>query len=114
VEQRAEQTTRAQRPQRSKPVAPAHRVNIQLVAVASRGNCWLEVHRGSEAGPLLYEGTLLQGRSTAAFTGRRLWINVGAPSNVVIKVNGKRRPVPGTSVPREIVVSREGISPART
>jgi cytoskeleton protein RodZ len=114
VEQRAEQTTRAQRPQRSKPVAPARRVNIQLVAVASRGNCWLEVHRGSEAGPLLYEGTLLQGRSTAAFTGKRLWINVGAPSNVVIKVNGKRRPVPGTSVPREIVVSREGISLART
>jgi cytoskeleton protein RodZ len=113
AEQSEKQTTRTQRRQRAQPVSAA-RGKIQLIAVAARGNCWLEIHRGSEAGPLLYEGTLLQGRSTAAFTGRRLWVNVGAPSNVVIKVNGERRRVPGTSVPREVVVSRKGISLARS
>ena len=113
AEQQTKQATRTQRPKRPQP-ASAPRAKVELVAVAARGNCWLEIHRGSEAGPLLYEGTLLHGRSTAAFTGKRLWVNVGAPSNVVIKVNGERRGVPGTSVPREIVVSRKGISLART
>jgi cytoskeleton protein RodZ len=113
AEQSTKQTTKAQRQQRSaRPAAPARR--IRLVAVAARGNCWLEIHRGSEAGPLLYEGTLLQGRSTSPFTGKQLWVNVGAPSNVVINVNGERRRLPGTDVPREIVVSRKGISLAST
>jgi cytoskeleton protein RodZ len=105
--------SRAQRQrQRTKPSAASRR--ISLVAVASRGNCWLEIHRGSEAGPLLWEGTLLRGSSTAPFRGERLWINVGAPSNVVIKRNGKRVQLPGSGVPRQIVVSRKGVFLART
>lgn len=108
AEQSAKQTTRAQRQRRRTGTAEASR-SISLVAVAARGNCWLEVHRGSEAGPLLYEGTLLQGRSTAPFRGQRLWVNVGAPSNVVLRRNGKRVPLPGSGVPRQIVVSRKGV-----
>jgi cytoskeleton protein RodZ len=115
AEQSAKQTTRAHRQrqrQRRKTAAVSRR--ISLVASAARGNCWLEIHRGSEAGPLLYEGTLLQGRSTAPFRGERLWVNVGAPSNVVIKRNGKRVGLPGSGVPRQIVVSRKGVFLAST
>jgi cytoskeleton protein RodZ len=113
AEQSTKETTRAQRQrQRARPAAVSRR--ISLVAVAANGNCWLEIHRGSEAGPLLYEGTLLQGRSTAPFRGERLWVNVGAPSNVVIRRNGKRVALPGTGVPRQIVVSRKGVFLAST
>jgi cytoskeleton protein RodZ len=107
-------TQTAQRQRSAKRASVARR--IQLVAVAARGNCWLEIHPASQAGdPLgdpLYEGTLEQGRRTAPFTGRRLWLNIGAPSNVVIRVNGRRVKLPGSATPRAVVVSRRGVVPA--
>ena len=115
AEQSAKQTTRAQRPrqrQRTKTAAVSRR--ISLVAVASRGDCWLEIHRGSAAGELLYDGTLEFGKRSAEYTGRRLWVNVGAPSNVVIRVNGKRRQLPGSGAPRAVIVTRRGVTLART
>jgi cytoskeleton protein RodZ len=113
AEQSTKQTTQAQRQRQPAKTAAASR-RVSFVAVAAHGNCWLEIHRGSEAGPLLYEGTLLHGRSTAKFRGERLWVNVGAPSNVVIRRNGKRVALPGSSVPRHIVVSRKGVFLAST
>jgi cytoskeleton protein RodZ len=117
AEQGTEQSTRARAQkakasQRSRPAARPRRISI--VASAVGGRCWLEVHRSSEAGDLLFEGTLEPGRSTAPFRGPRLWISVGAPSNVVIRLNGKRVRLPGSSVPRDLVVTRNGISLARS
>jgi cytoskeleton protein RodZ len=114
AEDGARQATRAQKPQRrSKAAAPAAR-RVRLIASAVGGRCWLEVHRGSEAGELVFEGTIEPGTSKGPFTGKRLWLNVGAPSNLVVKVNGKRRSLPGTGIPREIVVDRKGVFAART
>jgi cytoskeleton protein RodZ len=61
-----------------------------VVLVAARGPCWLEVR---SAGRQLYEKELAQGER-ALFTGRRLWIRLGAPWNVDATVNGKPRPLP--------------------
>ena len=111
----AEESTRQTSTQRAKARQAARTRRVSLVAVASRGDCWLEIHRGNAAGDLLYDGTLESGRRTAAFTGRRLWVNVGAPSNVVLLVNGKRvRTIPGSGAPRALVVNRRGVSLART
>jgi cytoskeleton protein RodZ len=106
--QKAPKTTR-----RTRSTAPTRRVRLVISAVS--GRCWLEAHRGSEAGDLLFRGTIEQGKSVGPLTGKRLWLNIGAPSNVVIAKNGKRvRGLPGTSVPREIVISRKGVFLART
>jgi cytoskeleton protein RodZ len=114
AEENAKQGKKTRKSQRrSQPIAPPGR-RVRLVASAVGGRCWLEVHRGSEAGELVFEGTIEQGTSKGPFTGKRLWLNVGAPSNLVVKLNGKRRALPGTGVPREVVVSRKGISLART
>jgi cytoskeleton protein RodZ len=115
AQQSPKETTKAQRTQQRRSKRVAANRPIRLVASAVGGRCWLEIHRGSETGELLYQGTLEQGRSTAPFTGRRLWIAVGAPANVVIKLNGRRVSVPrGSTVPREIVVDRNGAALART
>jgi cytoskeleton protein RodZ len=114
AEEPTKKATKARKKQRrSQPIAPSGR-RVRLVASAVGGRCWLEVHRGSEAGELLFEGTIEQGTAKGPFRGKQLWLNVGAPSNLVIRVNGERRRLPGTGVPREIVVSRNGISLART
>jgi cytoskeleton protein RodZ len=113
AEESTKQATKTRKSRRrTKAAAPAGRV--RLVASAVGGRCWLEVHRGSEAGELVFEGTIEQGTAKGPFTGKRLWLNVGAPSNLVVRLNGKRRSLPGTGVPREVVVSRKGISLART
>ncbi len=60
----------------------------RLVLVAARGDCWLLVREGSEAGTILYEATLRQGASLR-FARRRLWIRLGAPSNIDARLNGR-------------------------
>jgi cytoskeleton protein RodZ len=111
-----ESTKQPARPQRptKQTQAAAPRRQVRLVASAVGGRCWLEVHRGSEAGDLLFEGTLDPGRSTAPFKGKRLWISIGAPSNVVIRLNGRRANLPGTSIPRAVLVTPKGITLAST
>jgi cytoskeleton protein RodZ len=111
VEESARQGTKQSTQQRSakRRTRPATQTRqVKLVAVAARGDCWLEVHRGSEAGELLYSGTLEFGQRSAQFRGGRLWINMGAPANLVLRVNGKRRLVPGSSEPHAVLVNRKG------
>jgi cytoskeleton protein RodZ len=111
AEETTKQATKTRKSRRrAKAAAPAGRVRLVVSAVG--GRCWLEVHRGSEAGELLFEGTIEQGTSTGPFTGKRLWIHVGAPSSVVIKVNGKRKTLPGEGGPTIAVVTRKGVIPA--
>jgi Helix-turn-helix domain/RodZ C-terminal domain len=75
-----------------------------LQLVAARGDCWLEIHAGSQRGPLLYEGILARGGSLA-FVRRFLWIRIGAPSSLVVHLNGKQLPLPQTSAPLNVQFS---------
>ena len=52
------------------------------------------VNRAGATGKILFEGTLERG-DTQAFNGKRFWLNVGAPENLVITVAGKRVHVAG-------------------
>jgi hypothetical protein len=70
------------------PVRTTPPQRAQIVFAASRGPCWLSVHRGSEAGPVLYQGMLEPGQH-ASFAGARLWIRIGAPWNLDATLNGK-------------------------
>ena len=73
-------------PVRRKPVLAGAR----LVVVATRGGCWLRVRKGSPNGPIVDELTLAVGQR-AAYRHRRLFLTLGAPGNVDIRVNGKRQ-----------------------
>jgi len=74
---------------------------------ATRGPCWLSVRLGSETGRLVYEGTLEQGR-TARFSGRRLWIRIGAPWNLAATLKGRAVTLPPAL--GNIVVTPGGLS----
>jgi hypothetical protein len=75
------------------PPVPAKPRIARVVLVAARGPCWLEVRSN---GRRLYARTLEQGRR-AVFTGRRIWIRIGAPWNLVATVNGKRAKLPSVT-----------------
>jgi hypothetical protein len=66
------------------PSAPA----VRLVVNASRGDSWIVVRNGSATGELLFQETLVRGRSLRA-TGRVLWLRVGAGGNLDVRVNGR-------------------------
>jgi cytoskeleton protein RodZ len=61
----------------------------KLALTAARGDCWVAVRAGAPNGELLFAGTIFEGE-TERFTGRRLWLEVGAGQNLNVSVNGKR------------------------
>jgi cytoskeleton protein RodZ len=94
----------------TKPRAQAASKLAHLVVTARGGNSLLEVHAGSASGKLLFQGTLLRGKSVS-FDAKRLWVDVAAPANVVARLNGRVRRIPGTA-PRVVIVTRQGIETA--
>jgi cytoskeleton protein RodZ len=80
-------------PSPAPPAATPKPRSARIALVATRGPCWLSVRLGSEAGRLLYERTLEQGRAVR-FSGARLWIRIGAPWNLIATLNGKRVQLP--------------------
>ena len=83
----------------------------QLVLTANRGDTLLEVHAGSEGGRLLFQGTLLRGKSVPV-EAKRLWVTLGTPRNVVAELNGKRVRLGGGTAERVVVVTPDGVTPA--
>lgn len=61
----------------------------RFVLTAARGDCWVQVRAGSASGRLLFEGTLEQGQAKR-FTRKKLWLEVGAASNLNVRLNGRR------------------------
>jgi hypothetical protein len=84
-----------QRP--SKPLEKAKTSGTMLILAAARGDCWVEVRAGSATGPSLYSGTLTSG-STLRFNRPKLWLRLGAASNVDVMVNGRPSTVPSGTV----------------
>ena len=63
----------------------------------TRGDCWLSARAGSETGRVLDERVLLQGESVSV-RANRVWLSLGAASNVDVLVDQEPRPVPAGTV----------------
>jgi hypothetical protein len=82
-------------------------------AVRARdGASWMMVRAGSENGRLLYSGTLERGQRWAperSFRGKRLWVTLTRPDNVVVRLRGAAQELPSGS---SFVVTARQIAPA--
>jgi cytoskeleton protein RodZ len=92
------------------PVVPAAAKTVRLLVKASRGSCWLQVHKTSATGPILFQGTLDHGQQQL-FTARKLWITLDRPENLVTVLNGRTRRLPVGGV-KTLIVTPRGIRPA--
>ena len=99
---------RARPAKRRRPAPAPRRANLVVTAVSE--DSWLLVRAGSDAGRELFRGTLEQGQSQD-FHARRLWVNVGRPSSIRWRLNGKVRRVPGTDS-QVLLVTPRRIAPA--
>jgi hypothetical protein len=87
------------------PVVPAAAKTVRLLVKASSGSCWLQVHKTSATGPILFQGTLDQGQQQL-FAARKLWITLDRPENLVTILNGHTRHLPVGGVKTQIVTPR--------
>ena len=109
----AARTSRASKPAAAATASPtqtpAQAQTVRLTLTARRGDCWAEIHRGSANGKLLYQGTLVKGKTYKVAVGT-LWIRFGAPQNVEVAIDGKTATIPtGT---QDVLVTRAGVRAA--
>lgn len=87
------------RPHQRRHVATS--VALDLRATHGSGS-YLEVRVGSASGRQLFAGTVSPGEKQF-FRNSKLWFRVDAPANMVVRVNGVRRKLPGYGYPRVVV-----------
>jgi cytoskeletal protein RodZ len=92
------------------PNEPRRRPKLADLRLTAVGDCWLSVHIGSRDGRVLYEGMLAEGDSLH-FARRRLWLRVGAPWNLAVRLNGRVvRALPEQT--GNLLATRAGVRPA--
>ena len=103
----AGQTTerKAAAPQRKRPAV------ARLTATGALGDSWMEVYASSQAGKLLYRGTLEAGQSVR-FQRPRLFVVMGRPGNVRLRLNGRTVRIPAGAGPISLVVTPRRVRPA--
>lgn len=82
--------------------------SVRMTVRAVDGSSWMEVRAATQAGKLLYSGTLEQGQRKP-FEGRSLQLALAEPDNVVVRVNGNRVELPAGTT---FVVTAQRISRA--
>jgi hypothetical protein len=91
-------------------VTPAH-TKAGLLVQAKGGNTLLIIRAGSESGRQVWNGTLTSGESQRFDAARGLWVYIGSPENVRMKLNG-RAVLVGGAKPRSLIVTSGDIVPA--
>jgi hypothetical protein len=86
---------------------------VDLVLTARGGASAIEVRRSSADGELLYSGRLAQGE-TKRFTGKQLWLRLGKIQNVELTLNGSPAGAENARGPAVMVVTADGVHPARS
>jgi cytoskeletal protein RodZ len=82
------------------------------VVVASRGSSWLWVRSRNAAGPTVYQGTLLQGKTLpVSLKNGPVWIRIGDPPSIDVRLGGKVVHGLPTQV-GNVLLTRRGIRPA--
>jgi cytoskeleton protein RodZ len=96
----------------STPVAQAPAPKASGLSIrAVGGNTLLIVRSGSDAGRQVWNGTLTAGSRQRFGTGKRLWVYIGSPENVRMRLNG-RGVLVGGAKPRSLIVTSGDIVPA--
>jgi Helix-turn-helix domain/RodZ C-terminal domain len=74
-----------------------------LIVRATKGDTLLIVRSGSDSGKQVYQGTLTKGTAQRFGTRKGLWVYLGSPENVRLKLNG-RVVLVGGGQPRSLIV----------
>ena len=86
---------------------PAQPAGVRMTVTAAQGSCWLEARRGSASGALLAERTLAPGQAVHLHS-RRVWLRLGDPTSVRLRVNGKTLETAYPAQPINLLIGPHG------
>jgi len=95
----------------SRPAVTPRAQTGGLLVRAVKGNSLLIVRAGSASGAQQWNGTLTRGDAQRFNARHGLWVYLGSPENVAMRLNG-RAVVVGGSKPRSLIVTSGDIVPA--
>jgi cytoskeleton protein RodZ len=105
-------STRPTKPKKKHKHHVAVALPTRAVLVASRGDCWLWVRKGSASGATIYEATLTQGKTLPIDLRKGpVWIDMGDPPSLDVRLGGKLV----TGLPTQagnVLLTRRGLKPA--
>lgn len=105
-------TTTTHKPPKKPPKRPVTALPKRAALVAARGDVWLELRSGGASGPIIYENTLAQGQTLPVqLAGGPVWIDMGAPWNLDVRLGGKLVSGLPTQV-GSVLLTRRGLRPA--
>ena len=105
----SEGSTAAGTTPRTKPVTPVPVVPAFALISAVRARCWLLVRAGGPNGTTIFEGVLEQGQAKRFRLSGRLWVRMGRPDALDIRIAGRVvNGLPGT--PSNVVLTRNGVA----
>jgi transcriptional regulator with XRE-family HTH domain len=96
-----------------RPAPPARQASEpkpSAVIRATGGDCWVSVRIGGPQGREIYSGILNHGDTLRYGTTRRLWLRMGRPSELTIRI-GKRVLTGLSAFPANLVLTRHGSLP---
>jgi cytoskeleton protein RodZ len=100
------------KPKRRTNAAP----RAKMTLTGALGDSWAEVYANTRSGKLIYEGTVLAGRSVRfghERPYRRYFVRMNNPGNLRLSVNGRVVSLPKRSSRFDATVTANGIRPAR-
>ena len=86
---------------------PSTRPHAFLQVSAVKGSSYVSVHRGGPTGRPLFQGTIEKG-GIEPFQGKRFWLDISQPENLVLVVGGKQVVLTG-SKPVVLTVTPTGV-----
>ncbi|HLI53379.1 MAG TPA: DUF4115 domain-containing protein [Acidimicrobiales bacterium] len=86
---------------------------IQMQLFAS-GPCWVELRSGSSTGPILFEGTLQPGAVKTYDADGPVWLRLGDPAGVQLRLDGVTIALPAAAIPFDVDITGPSLSSAQS
>lgn len=88
--------------------APANELRV----TAREGDCWVRVRRGGADGEIVFEGVIPKG-TTRVWEAKVLWMRIGSPSAIGIRVGGEKQPPIEQAGPVDVLIEGGELVPQR-
>jgi hypothetical protein len=96
------------------PAGAVYHVTVRPInlSVVATGSCWIEVRSGSAAGTIIFQGIINPGARPRFSDMAGLWVRLGNPAGVQVRVNDTALPLPTVAAPYNVTVEGPLANPA--
>jgi hypothetical protein len=83
--------------------------SFAVQVAADNGSCWIQVRTTGISGPIIYQTTMVQGQTHTFQASGTLYVRLGVPAYVSIKVKGRAPYRPAETLSNNYKVTKKGV-----